>query len=175
MPFDPRPTRRRRRTLACALMACAIQTAAAQVTPERLAHPTPDEWLQNGRDYSNQRYSPLTQLTKSNVRRLTPQWLFQLEMPQTGAGAEATPIVADNRLYVTTDYDVVTAFDLRTRSQLWRYAPKLGIAKPCCGPVNRGVALGHGLVFLGTLDSRVIALDAATGAVRWEAVNNDPD
>ena len=96
-------------------------------------------------------------------------------MPRPGGGAEATPIVADGRMYVTTDYDVVTAIDLRTKKQLWRYEPTLGIAKPCCGPVNRGVALAHGAVYLGTLDSRLIALDATTGTVRWEVVNSDPD
>ncbi|HET7457400.1 MAG TPA: PQQ-binding-like beta-propeller repeat protein, partial [Gemmatimonadaceae bacterium] len=145
------------------------------VTPARLANPAAGEWLHNGRDYGNRRFSPLTQITTRNVARLAPRWLFQLDMPQPGAGAEGTPVVANGRMYVSTDYDVVTAFDLRTRHRLWRYAPTLGIAKPCCGPVNRGVALGHGLVFIGTLDSRLIALDAATGAVRWEAVNNDPD
>ena len=156
----------------------ATQQSAGRVpvvSAERLERPAPDEWLQVGRDYSNQRYSPLARITPRNVARLTPRSLFQLEPPQLGAGAEAAPLVADGRMYVTTDYGAVHAFDLRTRARLWRYAPKLGIAKPCCGPVNRGVALGAGLVFLGTLDSRLIALDAATGKVRWEVVNNDPD
>src|SRR3982751_4285870 len=122
--------------------------SAGTVTPARLERPLPGEWLQNGRDYANTRYSPLTQISVANVARLSPRTLFQLEMPQPGAGAEATPVVADGRLFVTTDYDVVTPFDLRGRKRLWRYEPKIGGAKPCCGPVNRGVALGHGLVFL---------------------------
>ncbi|MDB4889972.1 MAG: Pyrrolo-quinoline quinone repeat-containing protein [Gemmatimonadetes bacterium] len=148
---------------------------APRVTAERLEHPAPGEWLQYGRDYSNQRYAPLTQISPSNVRRLAPRALFQLEMPHANAGAEATPVVADGRMYVTSDYGVVTAFDLRARSLLWRYAPQLGVAKPCCGPVNRGVAVAHGLVFVGTLDSRLIALDADRGTVKWEVLNNDPD
>jgi glucose dehydrogenase len=81
-------------------------------------------------------------------------------------GAEATPIVADGRLYVTSDFDVVTAFDLRSNRRLWRYAAKLGVAKACCGPVNRGVALALGFVFVGTLDSRLI-VGADSGTLRW--------
>ncbi len=96
-------------------------------------------------------------------------------MANPNSGAEATPIVVDGRLYVSTDYDVVTAFDLRSKKQLWRYAPTIDKGKPCCEPVNRGVALANGTVYLGTLDARVIALDAGTGSVRWEAVNADAD
>jgi len=171
-------------TLASALCAAAFAAklgsqqpvvTAPRVSAERLEHPTPGEWLQSGRDYSNQRYSPLTRITRGNVGRLAPRTLFQLEMPRPNAGAEATPIVADGRIYVTSDYGVVSAFDLRAKKQLWRYAPVLGVAKPCCGPVNRGVAVAHGLVFVGTLDSRLIALDADSGTVKWEVLNNDPD
>jgi glucose dehydrogenase len=141
--------------------------ATGPVTPARLENPLAGEWLQNGRDYANTRFSPLTQITGANIAQLAPRALFQLEMPQPGAGAEATPVVDDGRLFVTSDYDVVTAFDLRLHRPIWRYEPKLGVAKPCCGPVNRGVALGHGMIFLGTIDARLVALDEATGAVRW--------
>ncbi len=174
------------RTWALASLLCASAFAAKlesqqpvapapRVSAERLERPAPGEWLQSGRDYSNQRYSPLARITRSNVGRLATRTLFQIEMPRPNAGAEATPIVADGRMYVTSDYGVVSAFDLRARKALWRYAPVLGIAKPCCGPVNRGVAVAHGLVFLGTLDSRLIALDANNGSVKWEVVTNDPD
>ena len=148
---------------------------APRVSAERLEHPATGEWLQSGRDYSNWRYSPLARITRGNVGRVAPRALFQLQMPRPNAGAEATPIVADGRMYVTSDYGVVSAFDLRAKTLLWRYAPVLGVAKPCCGPVNRGVAVAHGLVFVGTLDSRLIALDADNGAVKWSVVNNDPD
>jgi PQQ-dependent dehydrogenase (methanol/ethanol family) len=111
----------------------------------------------------------------ANVAQLAPRALLQLQMAQPNSGAEATPVVADGRLYVSTDYDVVTAFDLRSKKQLWRYAPTVDKGKPCCGPVNRGVALANGTVFLGTIDARVIALDAATGSVRWESVSADAD
>lgn len=155
---------------------CQQQIAAApSISAERLERPAAGEWLQVGRDYANQRYSPLAQITRRNVGRLAPRTLFQLEMPHANAGAEGTPVVADGRMYVTSDYSVVTAFDLRAKKRLWRYAPQLGVAKPCCGPVNRGVAIAHGRVFVGTLDSRLVALEADSGTVRWEAVNNDPD
>ena len=143
--------------------------------PRDLERPAPGEWRHNGRDYHNQRYSPLRQLTPTNIGRLTPRALFQLQMAHPNSGAEATPIVVDGRLYVSSDYDVITAFDLRSRKQLWRYEPAIDKGKPCCGPVNRGVAVSGATVFLGTIDARVIALDALTGAVRWEAVNADPD
>ena len=150
----------------------AIATSGTLASLER---PSPGSWPQNGRDYHNQRYSPLRQLTTDNVGRLAPRMVFQLQMAQPNAGAEATPIVVDGRLYVSADYNVVTAFDLRTKRQLWRYAPTVDKGKPCCGPVNRGVAMTRGMVYLGTIDARVIALDATTGQLRWEAANADPD
>ena len=148
---------------------------ASPGTPRSLERPAPGDWPQNGRDYFNQRYSPLRQLSTGNVARLAPRALFQLQMARANSGAEATPIVVDGRLYVSSDYNVVTAFDLRTKTQLWRHVPAVDKGKPCCGPVNRGVALSHGTLYVGTIDARVIALDAATGAVRWEAVNADAD
>ena len=144
-------------------------------TRSTLERPAPGEWPTNGRDYYNQRYSPLRRLTTTNVAQLAPRALFQLQMARPNAGAEATPIVVDGRLYVSADFNVVTAFDLRSKKQLWRYAPTVEKGKPCCGPVNRGVALSNGTVYLGTLDARVIALDATTGATRWEAVNAEAD
>jgi PQQ-dependent dehydrogenase (methanol/ethanol family) len=144
-------------------------------TPRSLERPAPAEWPHNGRDYFNQRYSPLRQLTTANVAQLSPRALLQLQMARAYSGAEATPIVVDGRLYVSSDFNVVTAFDLRRKKQLWRYVPTVDKGKPCCGPVNRGVAVAHGMVYLGTIDARVIALDAATGSPRWEAVNADAD
>ena len=76
-------------------------------------------------------------------------------------------------MYVTTSQNVVLAFDLRTRAELWRYEHKLGTVRFCCGPNNRGAALGHGLVYMATLDAHVVALDAATGAVRWDITAAD--
>ena len=162
-------------SVARAQVATATPSITPHAAPRSLERPAPGEWPQNGRDYYNQRYSPLRQLTPNNVARLAPRALLQLQMAHPNSGAEATPIVVDGRLYVSSDYNVVTAFDLRTRQQLWRYEPAVEKGRPCCGPVNRGVAVSDGTVFLGTIDARVIALDASTGSVRWEAVNADPD
>ena len=162
-------------SVARAQVATATTSITPHAAPRSLERPAPGEWPQNGRDYYNQRYSPLRQLTPNNVARLAPRALLQLQMAHPNSGAEATPIVVDGRLYVSSDYNVVTAFDLRTRQQLWRYEPAVEKGRPCCGPVNRGVTVSDGTVFLGTIDARVIALDASTGSVRWEAVNADPD
>jgi alcohol dehydrogenase (cytochrome c) len=162
-------------SVARAQVATATTSITPHAAPRSLERPAPGEWPQNGRDYYNQRYSPLRQLTPNNVARLAPRALLQLQMAHPNSGAEATPIVVDGRLYVSSDYNVVTAFDLRTRQQLWRYEPAVEKGRPCCGPVNRGVTVSDGTIFLGTIDARVIALDASTGSVRWEAVNADPD
>ncbi|MFN8574246.1 MAG: PQQ-binding-like beta-propeller repeat protein [Gemmatimonadaceae bacterium] len=147
----------------------------AQAAPQTAERTSAGEWPMTGRDYFNQRFSPLRQVTTQNVRGLAPRALFQLQMAHENSSAEATPIVVDGRMYVSADYNVVTAFDLRTKKALWRYAPAVDKGKPCCGPVSRGLALSNGMVFLGTIDARVIALDAATGAVKWEVVNAAAD
>jgi alcohol dehydrogenase (cytochrome c) len=153
-----------------------VQQSAARlgVTPARLLAPRPGEWLNHGREYNNQRFSPLAQINTRTVSRLTPAWLFQVPVPQ-GGGLEATPIVADGVMYVTTAFNSLYAFDLRTRQQLWRYEHKRGTSHYCCGPVNRGAAMANGLVFMATLDARLVALDAKTGKVRWNIETNSPD
>ena len=141
----------------------------AIVTPERLRAPKPGEWLTYGRTYDNQRFSPLTQITPQTIARLTPRSIIQVTIPRPG-GLQTSPIVADGVMYVTTSYDAIAAFDLRTHEQLWRYEHKIGPANFCCGPNNRGAAVGNGLVYMGTLDAHLLALDAATGTVAWDQV-----
>ena len=142
------------------------------VSSARLRAPQPGEWLTYGREYNNQRFSPLARINRDNVSRLTERWRLQLGQSQPG-GLQVTPLVADSRMYVTTSQNVALAFDLRTRAELWRYEHKLGTVRFCCGPSNRGAALGHGLVYMATLDAHVVALDAATGAVRWDVTAAD--
>ena len=142
------------------------------VSSARLHAPQPGEWLTYGREYNNQRFSPLARINRDNVSRLTERWRLQLGQSQPG-GLQVTPLVADSRMYVTTSQNVALAFDLRTRAELWRYEHKLGTVRFCCGPSNRGAALGHGLVYMATLDAHVVALDAATGAVRWDVTAAD--
>jgi alcohol dehydrogenase (cytochrome c) len=157
----------------CLLAATALggQTLPV-VSSGRLLAPQPGEWLTYGRQYNNHRFSPLAHINRDNLSRLTPRWRLQLEVPQPG-GLQVTPLIADGRMYVTASHDVAFAVDLRTRAQLWRYEHKLSTVRFCCGPNNRGVALGHGLVYMATLDAHVVALDAATGAVRWDVTAAD--
>ena len=149
---------------------------AASVTTEDLLNPgkSPGEWLMYGRDYANQRFSPLGQITPENVGNLRPVWAFS-----TGGkldGLEATPLMRDGVLYISADYSRVFAVDARSGTALWSYEPKYeeGLeAMLCCGPVNRGLAMKDDLVFVNTLDARLVALNRADGSVAWEQVIDD--
>lgn len=132
------------------------------------------EWPTHGGDYSNQRYSPLTQITTRNVGRLVLR-----EMVQTGTerlnGLLTTPIVDGGVMYLTTPFNQLLAWDLHEHRLRWRYEHKLGNYIPCCGPTNRGAAVGHGLVYMATLDAQVVAVDAVSGQLRWSVQDSDPD
>jgi alcohol dehydrogenase (cytochrome c) len=131
------------------------------------------EWLLYGRTYDNQRYSPLAGITPGNVGALRPVWTASLN---TLDGLEATPIVSEGVLYATAAHSQVHAFDAVTGRTLWRWAPEepegLGTVL-CCGPVNRGVAVYADLVYVLTLDARVVALRKRDGGVAWEATLGD--
>ena len=117
-------------------------------------------WLNYGRDYGNQRFSPLAQVDVGNVGRLRPAWIYQSGVSST---FQATPIVADGVMYVSLPFDHVVALDAKSGRELWRYTHKRRTDKMCCGPANRGVAVAYGKVYIGTVDARLIALDAASG------------
>ena len=124
-------------------------------------------WLSHGRTYDEQRFSPLTKITAENVGNLGLSWYFDVP---TKRGMEATPIVVDGRMYVTGSWSIVYALDASDGSELWRYnpeVPKDWVRYACCDAVNRGVAVWGDSVFVGTLDGWLVALDAATGTVRW--------
>ena len=146
----------------------------APVDSARLTRPAPGDWLNHGRTYDNQRFSPLAQVTRANVATLGLAGIFQLNVDRAH-GLEATPIVANGVMYVTTSYDNVLAFDLRTRRRLWQYEHKLATAIFCCGPINRGVAVAQGMVFVATLDAHLVALDATTGKPRWDVTTHAAD
>ncbi len=131
-----------------------------------------EDWPGYGRDLTNQRYSPLKQVDPTNVARLEPAFVFQTGVVDS---FETTPVVAGNTMYLTAPHDHVFALDARTGKRLWHYEHKLGQTAFCCGPVNRGVALLGDLVYLGTLDGKLVALDRASGKVRWQVqVGSDP-
>jgi len=128
-------------------------------------------WLTFGGDYANQRHSPLTQITPANVHRLVPQWTFQTG---TIGNFETTSLLRDNILYVTGPLNVAWAIDARTGRQIWRYRRELPEnLTACCGLVNRGFGLLGDSLFMVTLDAHLLALDAKTGAIVWDATMAD--
>ncbi len=133
----------------------------------------PGNWLTYGRTYSEQRFSPLKDISDQNVNRLGLVWSFDLD---THRGQEATPIVVDGVMYFTSAWSKVFAVNAASGALLWSYDPKVppewGI-NACCDVVNRGVAIWEGRVYFGTLDGRLIALDAATGKPVWEQLTID--
>jgi alcohol dehydrogenase (cytochrome c) len=132
------------------------------------------DWPTYGGNAWNQRWSNLKQINTGNVDRLVPRMVFQTNVSRLGS-FENTPIVVGNMMYVTTAYNEATiAYDLASRKQVWRYEYKLGTALVCCGPVNRGVAVSDGLVFEGTMDAHLLALDSKTGELKWDVQVADP-
>ncbi|KPL66772.1 alcohol dehydrogenase [Erythrobacter sp. SG61-1L] len=162
--------------LAAALLLTGCEKPpAGNVTEARLlaAEDDPDNWLSYGRTYAEQRYSPLEDVNDGNVGKLSLAWSVPLD---TNRGQEATPIVVDGIMYVSTAWSKVMAVDASTGSLLWNYDPKVDGQKgahACCDVVNRGVAVWEGKVFVGTIDGRLIALDAASGKELWSTVTVD--
>jgi glucose dehydrogenase len=151
-----------------ALLAAASQGGvAAPVDDARLTGAASDSanWLLYGRDYSNQRFSPLTQINSGNVTRLVPRWVYQSGVSAT---FQATPLVADGVMYLSLPFNHVVALEAVTGKELWRYTHKRRTEKMCCGPANRGVAVAYGKVFMGTVDARLIALDQSNGKLVWD-------
>jgi len=133
------------------------------------------QWLMYGRDYNEQRYSPLKEINADNVSRLKLEWYADLS--EKGGVYETTPIAVDGRVFVTSPWSKVYAFDAKTGKRLWKYDPRVPgeyAVKLCCGIVNRGVAVWKGKVIWGTLDGRLIAVDAASGQKVWEVQATDP-
>ncbi len=145
-------------------------TGPAAVSTSRLvaADAEPGQWMSHGRTYGEQRFSPLAQINAENVGKLGLAWFTDLDSRR---GQEATPLVADGVLYVSTAWSKVKAYDAATGKALWSYDPEVPgewAVNACCDVVNRGVALWDGKVFVGSLDGRLIALDAATGRELWD-------
>jgi len=155
---------------ALVLASCATSgDAPCCVTPvqDQLASPRPAEWPSDGRDYTAQRYSPLTQIDASNVSQLGLAWYDDLG---TYRGVEATPIYSDGVLYNTLPFNVTIAYDARTGKRLWTYDPQVPREQAryaCCEPVSRGLAMWRDRIIIATLDGRLIALDKATGQPGW--------
>ncbi|MBD3729331.1 MAG: PQQ-dependent dehydrogenase, methanol/ethanol family [Sphingomonadales bacterium] len=161
--------------LALPLAACnkgpASPTLATEgVTDAMITSQPQGEWLTYGGTYDEQRFSPLTQVNDGNVGELGLAWSHDLD---TARGQEATPLMHDGVLYVSTAWSKVLAFDAKTGALKWSYDPQVPretLVRACCDAVNRGVALYGNKLYVGTLDGRLVALDQASGKEVWSKV-----
>jgi quinohemoprotein ethanol dehydrogenase len=151
----------------------AVNAPPLPVDAQRLRNAERDgaNWLTHGRTYSEQRFSPLTNIGLDSVRGLKLAWY--LDLSRTERGQASTPLVIDGVMYVTTSWSRVIALDAATGRVLWRYDPRVpgdwGV-NACCDVVNRGVAFWQGRVYVGTLDGRLVALNGTSGQVVWETL-----
>lgn len=154
---------------------CLSACSPEGVTGDMLVDAGGDDanWVTHGRTYSEQRFSTLEAINDETVGDLGLTWFADMD---TARGQEATPLVIDGKLYLTTAWSKVKAYDAATGEPLWEYDPEVpgetGV-KVCCDVVNRGVAAWGNSLFLGTLDGRLVSLDRETGAVQWEVVTVD--
>lgn len=164
-------------TLLAAGAYTALQAQSPSVTPigsaavnaDRLisAASEPGSWFAVGGSYHEQRYSLLEHINETNVQQLGLAWYADID---TERGQEATPVVVDGVMYVTTAWSMVKAYDIRSGQLLWEYDPDVAKGKAvdaCCDVVNRGLAVWNGKVYLGALDGRLIALNGRTGTEVW--------
>ncbi|MES2579265.1 MAG: PQQ-binding-like beta-propeller repeat protein [Pseudomonadota bacterium] len=146
--------------LLCLLQACVgNQNKTSQQTNNQ-------DWPSFGRDFTSQRFSPNTQINQKNVKNLVEAWQYKSGVV---GSFQTTPIVQNGIMYLSLPYNHVAALDAKTGKELWRYKhDRRKDWQMCCGPANRGVAVSNGKVFIGTVDARLIALNAQTGAKEWD-------
>ena len=167
--------RRGQLVMIAAAFGVLLAGAARAADPEidrLLQSPVGKDWVTNGGNLTNQRYSTLKQIDTSNVKQLKGAWMTRLKGSGFGGkySLEATPIVKDGVMYMTTGNDDVFALNAKTGEFLWERWSGIDqkLTSVCCGWDNRGVAMGEGMVFLGQLDANVVALDAKTGKEVWK-------
>jgi PQQ-dependent dehydrogenase (methanol/ethanol family) len=148
---------------------------AASVSQDQLSGAASDtnNFLHTNGNYDQTRYFPGKEINTSNVGKLRPAWIFQTEVKES---METTPIVVNGVMYATTSFNHVYAINAKTGEQYWHYKHKMGpVTTYCCGPNNRGVAVHGDKVYMATLDSKLVALDAKTGSLLWETQIGDPE
>lgn len=130
-------------------------------------------WLLPNGSYDQTRHHPASQINTGNVAKLRPAFVFQTGIVES---METAPIVVDGVMFVTTSYNHVYAINAVTGEQYWHYKHKIGpVSTYCCGPNNKGVAVSEGKLFMGTLDAKLVSLDAKTGKLLWETEIADPE
>jgi len=147
---------------------------APTVTQEMLTRAAGDSknFLHTNGDYNQQRFYPADDINRSNVKKLHVAWIFQTDVRES---METSPIIVNGVMYVSTSFDHVYALNAQTGEQLWHYKHNMGpITTYCCGPNNRGVAVYQDKVYVATLDSKLVALDAKTGNPVWTSDIADP-
>ena len=163
-------------TIACvAVGVLSAGFAQAEVSQAQLSAAEKDanNFLHTNANYANSRYYPAKQINTTNVAKLRPTFTFQTEVLES---METAPVVVDGTMYITTSYNHVYAIDPVTGKQKWHYKHKMGpVTTYCCGPNNRGVAISGDHVFMGTLDAKLVALEAKTGKLVWETQIADPE
>ena len=157
MPFRPSQVR------SPLIMVAMISTLL--ISGPVAAHDHPEEWAMHGHGYSNQRFSPLSEINPHNVDQLIPTWTYHSGVNAT---FQTTPIVTHGVMYVSLPFSGVAAIDAKTGEEKWKYKHVSRWKSICCGPANRGVAVDHGKVFIGTVDGRLVALDAQSGSPIWD-------
>jgi quinohemoprotein ethanol dehydrogenase len=155
-----------------------IPVRAADPEIDRLLQaPIGKDWVTNGGNMTNQRYSTLKQIDTTNVKQLKGAWMTRLKGSGLGGkySFEATPLVKDGIMYISTGNDDVFALNAKTGEILWEHWSGIGqtISTVCCGWLNRGLAMGEGMLFIGQLDANVVALDIKTGKEVWRTPVED--
>ena len=159
----------------CVLAMASCSTRPGTEPVRQTATNSTAEWTMHGGDVNEQRYSPLKQINADNISQLGLAWYA--DMSERGQW-QTTPIVVDGRIYITTPWSKLYAFDAVSGKQLWKYDPQvpraLAATSLCCNNSNRGATFWKGKIIWGTLDGRLVAVDAKRGNKLWEAQTTDP-
>src|ERR1700753_4341341 len=151
----------------------AVKMAPVTQDHRSTAAKSTENFLLTNGNYAQTRFHPAKQINSDNVKNLRVVWIFQTQVKES---LETSPIVVDGVLSVTKSFSHVYAIDAKTGVQLWHYNHKMGpVTTYCCGPNNRGVQVLGDLVYVATLDSKLVALKAKTGEVAWQSDIADPE
>src|ERR1700738_5589622 len=159
------------------VLGLAAAQAADPEIDRLLRSPIGKDWVTNGGNLTNQRYSTLKQINTANVKQLKGAWMTRLKGSGLGGkySLEATPLVKDGIMYIVTGNDDVFALNAKTGEFLWERWSGVDqkITSVCCGWDNRGLAMGEGMLFLGQLDANIVEVDIKTGKEVWKTPIED--